>query len=407
MICCVIDYYIHHRELSGNKKIKVIAIDAKDAFAMAPNMLDVFLKNDGSGVFVDYTSNSKLKPVFLQGLLTGVSSPDGTKGQVTVQKTDGSVEKVDFDYCVLTTGASYGFIKPPVTSTTTKAEEIETFAKEKAKVDAAHSVVVVGGGPIGVEVAAAIAETYENEEGDTKITLIASHDRLMERFSPKISDYVVGWLEKKGVTVVYNERIEDWGAAADANAPVDATVTTNKGTTYTGLVFKCIGGHAESSGFGTDIPLTQSGKVLVDSTLQVHEKPNIYAAGDVAATPEEKTANYADYAGWAVALNILASISGKELITFPAGIFKGQETLPMASGVMLGWKEGVMQIGSQETVGGTVASMRSFFGRLIAGSARGSWFYGWLFRSIKSMFAGQIAAEAKKAAASAGNADKA
>lgn len=383
------------RELSGDKLISLVTIDAKDYYENTPCTIDCMVDPAYSDkVLQEYSANPALKASFKQGLVTGITS-DGTTGEITLQ----SGEKISFDYAVLGTGSSYGGIKCAPGEATTKAERKAVFAEQHQAIADSETIVVVGGGAVGIEAASFIAEAFPGK----KVTLIASGSRVLEAFDEKASDYVAKWFAGHGVTVVTSERVTDWGAVKDG--PVQTTVLTDKGNSYTGMVFKCLGVKPNTAGLGSSIKLSPSGAILVEPTLQVEGTSNVFAAGDVAATPEEKTGNYADYAGLVVARNIKALIYGKPLETFPAGVIKGQEALPYLCGAMLGQKDGIIQMGigkfAELQTGGMVAKMHYFFNKLGTASAAGSWFYSFLYRNVKNMFAGQLAGLAKKTAEAA------
>src|SRR5262249_31209466 len=80
--------------------------------------------------------------------------------------------------------------------------------------DGALNIVVVGGGPTGVETAGALAELYEGvfrkdypdvAEGAAKIVLVEAGPELFAMFKPDIRDYTTKALEKRGVEVMTGE----------------------------------------------------------------------------------------------------------------------------------------------------------------------------------------------------------
>jgi len=392
------------RELNGNKDINLIAIDAKDYFENTPSSVECIVDPTTTEQhLLNYTANAALKKdgVFKQGLITGITS-DGITGEVTLDNG----EKIAFDYAILGTGSSYNQIKAPLTSQTTRAERRAALQSQQEAISSSDAVIVVGAGPVGVEVAAAVAETFPGK----KVTLICSGERVLDAFAVRASKIAATWLVNNGVTLLYNERVVDWGTTAAATPATAAghsgtstVVTTDKGTSLTGLVFTCLGGKPNTSAFAANSPaitFTSHGAILVESTLQVKGMPNIFAAGDVCSTQEGKTANYADYAGMVAAANVkmLTNCENqKELMKFPAGMFRGVEKLPFASGATLGKSNGVLQMGDSDIQSGAaIGYMRVFFGKMIMGSVRGSWIWGGMYKGIKLMFAGQLAGLAKK-----------
>jgi NADH dehydrogenase FAD-containing subunit len=72
------------------------------------------------------------------------------------------------------------------------------FAAEGQKLAAAEAVVVVGGGTVGVELAAEIVGRWPGKN----VTLVASQERLLERMPSGVSQYCLKWLTARGVQVV-------------------------------------------------------------------------------------------------------------------------------------------------------------------------------------------------------------
>ena len=169
-------------------------------------------------------------PAFLlhkQGLLVGLAS-DGKKGEATLQ----GGETLPFDYAVLCTGSSYpAEVKPSDTQLTDKASRLQQFADIKARVslrcmvydcqpgkpstaaynrtclhclqiEAAATVVVVGGGAVGVEIASEVKEAHP----DKQVTLICG-ESLLGRMDPKAGEFAAQWFKKHGVEVLVGERI--------------------------------------------------------------------------------------------------------------------------------------------------------------------------------------------------------
>jgi len=66
-------------------------------------------------------------------------------------------DHVPFDFLVLATGSTYS---PPLT----KDERVKEYEAEAAKLKAANSVLIVGGGPVGVELAGEIAVDFPEKK---------------------------------------------------------------------------------------------------------------------------------------------------------------------------------------------------------------------------------------------------
>ena len=186
-----------------------------------------------------------------------------------------------FDYAVLALGSLYPPFKPG-SAAYTKESRAAFFQATHDEVDKASSVVVVGGGNVGVELAAALATAFPGK----KLTLVAGPaDRLLPRMDPKASEYALAFLQTRGVEVLLGEGVADWGGlAADAGAGA-TTLTTDKGRTIEGVAFRAAGPKPATAALAESFQpgqLTPTGAVVVEPTLQVKGWPNVFAVGDCA-----------------------------------------------------------------------------------------------------------------------------
>ena len=142
-------------------------------------------------------------------------------------------------------------------------------------------IVIVGGGPTGVEMAGAIAELargplkrdHESAASRIKISLIEAGDRLLPSFHPRLSARTKSDLERLGVKVLLQTKVarvkSDEILLSDANA-IPARVT-----------IWAAGVRGESTIEKLRLPV-ESGRVKTLPTLQVDGFTNIWAIGDVA-----------------------------------------------------------------------------------------------------------------------------
>jgi 3-phenylpropionate/trans-cinnamate dioxygenase ferredoxin reductase subunit len=140
----------------------------------------------------------------------------------------------------------------------------------KRRLDAARSVVIVGGGFIGLEVAATAAKA-----GKT-VTLIEAASRLLERaVSPLISNYLRDLHQGHGVDIRFNEtavRIDDGPDGAH-------DVVCGDGSSVHGdLIVAGIGGIANDE-LASQAGIRCSNGIDVDDCGRT-DVPGIYAAGD-------------------------------------------------------------------------------------------------------------------------------
>jgi len=251
-----------------------------------------------------------------------------------------SGERVLYDYLVISTGSTY-------TGPSTKDERVKLYEAENKKIVAAQSILIIGGGPVGVELAGEIVVDYP----DKKVTLVHSGERLLQFLGPKASQKTLKWLQSKKVEVVLNDRVE-LESLAGPNY-----VTTNGKEITADAHFVCIGKRVGSSWLrDTELSdlLDAEGRLKVDSNLRVEGKPNIFAVGDVCNTKEIKQGFLAGKHAGIVAQNIKKMIkdpnacrlSEYKALTSPFGIVSLGRTLAVAQlpfGTVLGRLPGMLK----------------------------------------------------------------
>jgi NADH dehydrogenase len=221
--------------------------------------------------------------------------------------------------------------------------------------DGALNVVVVGGGPTGVESAGALVELYRTNLAKdypsipserARVILVEAADALLTMFSKKLQKYAKGALEKRGVEVVLGEAVEG----------IDATrVRLRSGTeldAHTLVWGAGLQAHPIASGLGVE--LQKGNRVPVAPDLSLAEHPEVFCVGDIAWITDTKTnkvlpqlGSVAMQAGEHAGENIARRIEGKQ--TEP---FKYLDKGTMAT---IGPKAAVVQLPHGRTMKGTTA----------------------------------------------------
>jgi NADH dehydrogenase FAD-containing subunit len=109
-------------------------------------------------------------------------------------------EEIDFEYCIMATGAKQPFPARLEASATDAA--CEELRRAQNGVKHAKTIAVVGAGAVGVEMATDIKAYYPEKE----VTLFSSRDYVLPGFGPKLRDYALDAIKKLGVNVVLNVR---------------------------------------------------------------------------------------------------------------------------------------------------------------------------------------------------------
>lgn len=212
-------------------------------------------------------------------------------------------KKINFDYLVVSSGSTYNApFKEQDIVIATRADHLKNKYEGLCK---AKKIVIIGGGAVGVELAGEILGKYKDKE----ITLVHSSDKLIERNHRRAGKYAQRYLKRKGVRILFGQRIvsvKGKNCLTDKGDKVEADI-----------VFLCTGikPNFELLKNFADI-LNDGNQVVVNDFLQVNGFKNIFAAGDITAIKEEKTAQNAERQGKIVVKNICHLENGGGLETY-------------------------------------------------------------------------------------------
>jgi len=159
-------------------------------------------------------------------------------------------------------------------------------------------LVVLGGGPIGSELAQAFARL------GSKVTQVEMLPRLLVREDPEISDMVMARFRAEGIDVLVNHKAKQF-MVVDGRKTLVCEHAGGEVSVEFDEVLCAVGRAANTSGYGLEelgIPLTKSRTVETNEYLQT-KYPNIYACGDVAG-PYQFT-HIAAHQAWYASVNSL------------------------------------------------------------------------------------------------------
>ncbi|XP_072043852.1 ferroptosis suppressor protein 1-like [Amphiura filiformis] len=151
------------------------------------------------------------------------------------------------------------------------------------KINAAKDIVIIGGGPVGVELAGEIA----TDTKDKKITLIHSKSALIDNgtFNDKFKRRLREGLETLGVEILFEHKVTNLDELP-TDGSARCTVQTDKGSTVEAdIVFVCIGLKTNSSAYSEAFSgkLDEIGCLKVDEFLHVEGYTDVFAIGDCSA----------------------------------------------------------------------------------------------------------------------------
>lgn len=246
-------------------------------------------------------------------------------------------ETLEYDYLILAMGGRTSYFgndqwepKAPGLKSLADALEIRhrilcAFEKAELSEDEAErkkltTIVVVGGGPTGVELAGSLAEFTRHvirwdfkrtHPEQARIVLLDASPRLVGQFSEKLSAYTLRKLTKMGVEVHLGQKvvaIEDHGVETDGQTFEAATVLWAAG----------VGGNPLADQLSEH--RDRAGRIIVEADMRVKGQERVYCLGDMASYTHPHTfggkplpglAPVAIQQGGAAARNILRQIQGQ------------------------------------------------------------------------------------------------
>lgn len=220
----------------------------------------------------------------------------------TVRLLNGN--SLPYDTLVLATGSQYSYFGHPEwqrfaegprsldEARRIRARLLTAFERAEAMADPIErdrlmTIVIVGGGPTGVEMAGAVGELARHalardfrniDPRAARILLIEAGPRILPSFPQSLSDYAKHALERLGVTVMTGqpvESIDDHGATVGGRR-IDA-----------GTVIWGAGVEASKVGKLLGVALDRAGRIPVGGDLSVRGLSDVYALGDIALTLDQ------------------------------------------------------------------------------------------------------------------------
>lgn len=254
-----------------------------------------------------------------------------TENEVTTEEG----RAIAYDYLVIATGHCDTY---PVT----REEKLSNYQADQDKIKAANGILIVGGGPTGVELAGEIAYGFPGK----KVTLVHRGSRLLEFIGEKASKKALDWLTSKNVEVIM-------GQSVDLDSCSNGVYKTSGGESVVAdCHFLCAGKPLGSSWLRESLLkdcIDDKGRLMVNPDMRVKGHANIFAIGDISDVKEMKQGYLAQIHADIVAKNIKLLMNGKDKLT------------PYKSGTQMaivtqGKKEGVAQI-SCLTMSGRIPGM--------------------------------------------------
>lgn len=260
-----------------------------------------------------------------------VTAVDVDRRAVTVRDADGESE-LDYDTLVYALGS--GWNDQGVPGAAEHAHEIAgregalRVRERLALLEAGQRVVVVGGGLTGLEAATEIAEARPDLD-----VALAARGGLGDWLSPRGRGHLREVFGRLGITA--HEHTDVTAVHADRVTTADGVSLPSALTVWT------TGFAVHPIARATGLETTESGRIVVDTTMRSVSHPEVYAVGDAAMVtgPGDKPLRMSCATGtptaWQAADSIAARLTGGKLPHVTIRYFN--------QCVSLGRKEGLIQ----------------------------------------------------------------
>ncbi len=280
---------------------------------------------DARITLVDQTNHHLFQPLLYQVATAGLSAPDiaqpirsilSDHPNVTVlldtvvdfdltgKKVVLKEETLAYDYLVLALGGCTSYFGHPEweqfapglksleDAVRIRSRILMAFEKAESELTTNEhqrlmTIVVVGGGPTGVELAGAFAELAQHvlkkdfrriDASQARVLLLEGAPRLLTNLPPELSDSAQRQLEKLGVEVRTNTKVKN---ISEGRVDLD-----NGETIWAGNIIWAAGVAATPLTKKLGVELDRAGRVKVLPDLSLPGHPEVFAVGDMALVLE-------------------------------------------------------------------------------------------------------------------------
>ncbi|EKX47308.1 hypothetical protein GUITHDRAFT_106758 [Guillardia theta CCMP2712] len=196
---------------------------------------------------------------------------------------------------------------------------------QHARLVSSSSVIIVGGGMAGAELAAEIISAFPSKS----VTVIHAHESMCKELPAAAKAYVEQWLRKRGVKLMLHRRVMEFD---EHRCVLEGGEVLEADSVY----LLCSGMSPRSDAVARN---AQPGQVKVQGRI------NVFAAGDVMMQDdcdEVKSGYLAERNAKIAACNILHHMHGEQLLSYPEDVFGDVSMIPEVYCLSLSKYDGVL-----------------------------------------------------------------
>jgi len=327
----------------GDKRVQVTLVSRDNYFLMTPLLFEA-----GSGILEPRHAVNPIRPLlrhtrFVEAEVTGV---DFTRQMVTAQPAADEQYELGYDHLVLALGGvtNTSFLHGAEHAMTFKTLGDAIFLRnrtidllERADVERDEafkqsmlSFVVIGAGLVGVELIGEVQQFLRHASQayphvaprQIRLELIEAGPRIIPELDEDLAQYAAEVYRRRGINIRVHTKVQEIEPGQ---------VTLEDGQVIAAQTIIAATGVAPSPLIGRlDLPRDRIGRVLVEPTMRVNGRTNVWALGDCASIPSPSGKPYPALAQHALreartlARNISAAMGGQPLRAF---VYSGLGTL--------------------------------------------------------------------------------
>ena len=249
--------------------------------------------------------------------------------------------RIDADYIVLATGSSYAYPAHPRILGASAADSVSDLLSTHRQLERANRVLIVGAGPVGLELAGEIREVWPHKT----VTVLARGHEILPGYLPAVREELQRQLADLGIDLRLGTRLIELPTVAEGENASFLVMTDAGDEIGADIWFRGFGSQVRTDYLadGALVALTPNGLVPVTPRLNVIGYENVYALGDIADLSDPKMATWAQTQAGVVVENIQSQLDGREpdtvytpatalRIFLPLGASRGVGQLPTPDG---------------------------------------------------------------------------